>query len=488
MDFFIKLMQNNQGYAPEAPPAGINFRTLRRAFLAVLMIFSSGAFGQMVSYVNDDGNLLVDEEVFLPVGFYCEYMNFYTWPDLAQDIADGGFNTIVTETYVPDIGSYEMFLNQCNGLNLKNIIVLPQYLNDPSRFDAYVNALKIFPSLIGYNLLFNANYAELAVMEQQKQRLQQLDTTRVSMADFELITPPFQYMIQHLESSIFYQGPWGYPWGTPDLDMVAYRYRFHKKTTAHQVVFPMIIAQTHNWENNSYPSPAHLDCQSYLGFIAGNKGILFYAFLDSDNYSTINITQPELYQAACDIATELLQSELKEVILHGEHQYFNIGQYRHYATWRYNNNLFVMAANASADNSFAYDIPLPDDVIGEPVNLFDYRPDSLALINNHLTGNLSPYQVAIYKMDLNTGFAEKQATEATITAIPNPTKESFAISGVENKFSCRVYNAQGRLVMSFTEIMPGEPINLEALPDGIYLLSISAKADKQNQTIKIIKY
>lgn len=147
-----------------------------------------------------------------------------------------------------------------------------------------------------------------------------------------------------------------------------------------------------------------------------------------------------------------------------------------------------MAANASADISFAYDIPLPDDVIGEPVNLFDYRPDSLALINNHLTGNLAPYQVAIYKMDLNTGFAEKQATEATITATPNPTKGRFTISGVKNKFSCRVYNVQGRFVMALTEVMPGEFINLEALPDGIYLLSISAKADKQNQTIKIIKY
>lgn len=488
MNLFIKLTQNSQFCAPKALPAGNNFLSLRRAFLAVLMILSSAAFGQLVSYVNDDGNLVVDREAFLPVGFYCEYMNFYTWPALAQDIADGGFNTIVTETYVPDIISYEMFLNQCNGLKLKNIIVLPQYLNDPSRFDDYVNALKIFPSLIGYNLLFNANYAELAVMEQQKQQLQQLDTTRICMADFELITPPFQYMIQHLESSIFYQGPWGYPWGTPDLDMVAYRYRFHKKTTAHQVVFPMIIAQTHTWENNSYPSADHLDCQSYLGFIAGNKGILFYAFLDSDNYSTINITQPELYQAACDIAAEILQSELKEVILHGEHQYFNIGQYRHYATWRYNNNLYVMAANASADISFAYNIPLPDDVIGEPVNLFDYRPDSLSLINNHLTGSLSPYQVAIYKMDINTGFAQKQATKATITAIPNPTKGRFSISGVENKFSYRVFNPHGRLVMALTEVMPGESINLEALPDGIYLLSISAKAGKQIQTIKIIKY
>jgi nitrogen fixation protein FixH len=91
-------------------------------------------------------------------------------------------------------------------------------------------------------------------------------------------------------------------------------------------------------------------------------------------------------------------------------------------------------------------------------------------------------------MDLNTGFAEKQATEATITATPNPTKGRFTISGVKNKFSCRVYNVQGRFVMALTEVMPGEFINLEALPDGIYLLSISAKADKQNQTIKIIKY
>jgi len=462
---------------------------MKKIFLILLVLISiTNAQAQTHSSVNDAGNLIVEEEVFLPVGFYCEYMYFPAYPDLVQQMHDGGFNTIVSETAVPDTSSYKVFLDECENLGLKNIIVLPLHSQDPSRFNNYINALKPYPSIIAWNLLYNASYHEIPDIAAQKQKLLELDSSRVSTAEFERIHPPFQYMLNHLETSIFYQGPWGYPWGiTPDLDLVAYRYRFHAKTADTNGLFPMVIAQTHTWESNSFPPPAHLDCQSYLGFITGNKGVLFYAFTDGENNTTINISQPELYAAATNVATEILQSELKEVILHGEHQYYNINQYRHYATWRYNDAFYMIAANASPDNNYDYEIPLPDDVNGEAINIFDYRPNSLTVQNGLLTGELAPYQVAIYKINESPKAITSRETNSKVRAYPNPTHGEIYITGTGETLNCKIYNATGICVATLSGISGNAPINIQHLPDGMYFIYLHGNDLTTYPPIKIIK-
>jgi hypothetical protein len=454
--------------------------------ILLVLIGVTNAQAQTVSYVNQAGNLIVEEQAFLPVGFYCEYMYFPAYPDLAQQMYDGGFNTIVSETAVPDTTSYKVFLNECEMLGIKNIIVLPRHSQDSLRFKNYVEVLKPYPSLIAWTLLFNANYHEISELKLQKQKLLKLDSSRVSIADFDRIHPPFQYMLNYLEATLFYQGPWGYPWGiTPDLDLVAYRYRFHAKTTDTNGLFPMVIAQTHTWEDYSFPPPAHLDCQSYLGFITGNKGVLFYDFTDES--TTINISQPELYAAATNVATEILQSELKQVILHGQHQYQNINQYRHYATWRYNNAFYVIALNASPYNSYYYDIPLPEDVNDEAINFFNYRPDSLSVQNGLLSGDLAPYQVAIYKIEeLPKGITNRE-TAAKIRVYPNPASGEIFITGTDPTLNCKIYNATGVCVAALSGISGDAPVNIRHLPDGMYFIHLYGNDKNTYQPIKIIK-
>lgn len=442
---------------------------------------------QTVSYVNPSGNLMVDGEAFLPLGFYAEYIYLPNYPMLIPDMVEGGFNTLVTETYGVDTGTYRTFLNDCNAAELKNIIVLPKYSDDSSRFNTYAEALRHYPSVIAWNLLFNADEYPLSEIELQKQQLLKLDSSRVATADFNQVVPPFQYMLDLLETSCFSQAPWGYPWGpTPDLEMVAWGYRFHAATAREKGVFPMVIPQVFAWdETQQWPSPAHLDCQTYLGYVTGNKGVLFYAFPDVN--TTVNHSHPDLYAAAANVADEVLHSEWKNVILHGEHSYHNIYQYKHYATWRYDSALFLIAINASADYILNFEIPLPGDVTGEAINFFDHRPNSLSIQNGMLTGPLAPYQVAIYKMEILATGINTPPAQIKLRAYPNPTTGVLNLSGIKGSVQCEIYNNVGQCVLQKSGNPETEPLDISILPQGVYYLKV-LDADKNSYSpVKIIK-
>ena len=462
-------------------------RYIKILLIVYLIPFAELLPAQTVSYVNESGNLIVDGEAFLPLGFYSEYIYLPNYPNLISDMVEGGFNTLVTETYGVDTGSYRSFLNDCNSNALKNIIVLPQYNNDSAWFNTYVETLRHYPSLIAWNLMFNADTYTLSELEQQKQQLLKLDSSRVVTADFNQVVPPFQYMLDKLETSCFSQSPWGYPWGpTPDLEMVAWRYRFHAATAKEKGVFPMIIPQVFAWqETGAWPPPAHLDCQTYLGYVTGNKGVLFYAFPD-DN-STINLTQPDLYAAATNIACEILQSEWKEVIMHGEHSYYNLYQWKHYATWRYDSALYLIAVNASAEHIYNFEIPLPGDVTGEAINFFDHRPNSLSIQNGMLTGPLAPYQVAIYKMETLATGVNTPPAQIKLRAYPNPTTGVLNLSGIKGSVQCEIYNNVGQCVLQKSGNPETDPLDISILPQGVYYLKVPGADKNSYLPVKVIK-
>ncbi|MEO1450354.1 MAG: T9SS type A sorting domain-containing protein, partial [Bacteroidota bacterium] len=91
-----------------------------------------------------------------------------------------------------------------------------------------------------------------------------------------------------------------------------------------------------------------------------------------------------------------------DAILFGEYTYHNIDYYRYYATWEYNDYLYLIAVNANDQLTYAYNIELPDVVVGSGENMFSYRPDSLQVVNGQLVGQLEPYQVAIYKFETDS--------------------------------------------------------------------------------------
>ncbi|NCA84087.1 MAG: hypothetical protein EOM83_00760 [Clostridia bacterium] len=373
----------------------------------LLIGFALSAATQTISYVDDDLNLIVYDEAFLPFGFYCEAIPFDEYPDLAEQIASGGFNFLFAESYLKSpeelaeyLANYETFLQKCEAQQVRVVNGLLWQSVTPELFDLYINTFRQHAALVAWNLMDDANYMEISEVENQKNHLMALDHSRVTTTSFADIEPPVPYMLPFTDVALMQSYPWGLQGEGHNLDRSNFYFRNLVLDCNEKHIFPMATPQTYNWDNQTYPSAAHIDCQTYLAFVTGMKGILYYTFKDYDNNSTIDVTQPEVFGAASNVANEILQSEWKDVILHGLHEYHNIYQFKYYATWRYNSAFYLIAVNADAENNQQYEIPLPDDVAGEAVNFFPKRPDSLSVKNHRLSGELAPYQVAIYKMEI----------------------------------------------------------------------------------------
>ena len=475
----------------------IHSTTIKKVLTLSVLVFeiliSTTVYAQTISRIDDNGNLLVNEQNFLPFGFYCEALAFEDYPNLAQQIAAGGFNYIYAESYIKPpnqieayLSNYSDFLMDCEALNVKVVSGLLWYGATPELFSTYVNALKVHPALICWNLMDDANDKEIEWVAQQKEQVMALDSSRVTSISFYSNEPNAPYMLPLTELACMQSYPWGLDDGRFDLSHTEYLFRNLVLACRDENVVPIATPQTFNWELETYPSPQHVDCQSYLAFATGMKGILYYTFKDYDNNSTIDVAQPEVFMAAGNVANEILHSEWQSVILHGEHTYANLGQYRYYATWRYNNAFYLVAVNASHDNSYYYEIPLPDGVSNDAVNFFDYRPDSLSVQNDSLQGQLEPYQVAIYKMDLTTSVTASYK-QPEIKVVPNPVSNTFYLSGVQSPCKICIFNLQGSVVQRTKTYNPQETIDISSLSPGIYVVKVVANTHETVQTLKLIK-
>ncbi len=462
--------------------------------MSIVAIFTTENLkAQPISRVDESGNLLVYEQDFLPFGFYCEALAFDENPNLAEQIASGGFNYIYAESYgkPPDeieayLNDYSDFLNDCETHNVKVVNGLLWYLGSPELFTTYVNALKVHPALICWNLMDDANGQGIEIVAQQKEEIIALDSSRVTSISFYSNEPDAAYMLPLTELSYMQSYPWELDSDKFDLSHTDFLYRNQVLACKNENVVPIATPQTFAWEYETYPSPLHVDCQTYLAFITGIKGILYYTFKDYDNNSTIDITQPEVFEAASNVANEILQTEWKDVILHGEHQYTNAGQYQYYATWRYNNGFYLVAVNASHDNSYFYEIPLPEDVTGEAINYFDYRPNSLSVQNQMLSGELEPYQVSIYKMETISGFSHHDKAR-NIRVFPNPTEKAFYISGIKAPYQMQIYNALGACVIDKKIYDDADKISLGNMNSGIYVVKVRKDGIHKYNAVKIFK-
>jgi len=458
----------------------LNFRIIL-CFAIVTMLMAGKLNAQEISRIDENGKLLVYEEDFLPFGFYCEALAFEEYPNLAQQISSGGFNYIYAESYMVAqheieeyLNNYGEFLQLCETYDVYVVNGLLWQSATPERFNTYVNALKQHPTLICWNLMDDANYMEISEVANQKEQIMALDQSRVTSISFMDIEPPAPYMMPLTEMAYMQSYPWGLESEGHDLSLSDFLFRNHVLACQNENVVPVATPQTFNWDNETYPSPAHVDCQTYLAFVTGMKGVLYYTFKDYDNNSTIDVSQPAVFEAAANVANEILQSEWKDVILHGEHQYHNINQFRYYATWRYNDAFYLIAVNASPDETYLYEIPLPEDVIGEAINFFDYRPDNLSIQNGKLMGELAPYEVAIYKMETITNI-HNNGEQIKVTAFPNPASDMVNIESPIKITAIRVLNITGQVVMDIEVNATNHQLDVSDLRRGMYVFKIKSE-------------
>ncbi len=106
----------------------------------------------------------------------------------------------------------------------------------------------------------------------------------------------------------------------------------------------------------------------------------------------------------------------------------------------------------------------------QPVNL-----GKLSSLNRIALGNISESNIA--KDNDDNGDAIASVCNITISTYPNPTSDVIRIEGMEDGQIARLFNLNGRLVLSTNEC----EINLGNLPQGDYLLQVGT------EIIKVVK-
>jgi len=416
-----------------------------------------------VSYIDTTNILLkVNGEDFLPMGFYAEGMDFQEYPDFADRIAAGGFNAIYTESTLANEAQYDNFFGRCEDLGLYNILGLPYtFLGDDPAF--YVDLYKDYPSIMAWNILDDANNFGREELDVQRQAVMLEDNTRVASGSW-YTDGPLTETFPTVELAMMQS----YPWGNGTADLVASHAVLLASADTARLLgrYPIATPQAFNWDDETYPSPEHLYCQSYLCFATGNKGIYYYTFKDYDNNSTIDVTQPELWANAQKVADEVLNSELRDVFLYGTFEHGNIDFYRYYGHWSYNGEDYYIVLNANKDLTYDYAIDVPEDVLS--VNpLFADHDNPLTLVENQLVGALGPYEVAIYKTNRNP-VAVKDSFNIAFLVYPNPSSEILYIKGISDREVKYIRTLDGQDVYSTTK----NEINIADLPGGMYIISV----------------
>lgn len=184
-------------------------------FLICSLFLLKPSIAQTISELQSDGNLYVNGEAFLPVGFYCEGMDFADFDDLPARIAAGGFNCLYTESTVSSPADYAQFFTQCEDLQLKNILGLPYSFLDPEDYETFIELYKNQPSLIAWNIMDDANDFGAPEISQQREILLDIDASRVTSTSW-YTDGPLTEMLPHVEIGGMQAYPWG-NWG----DLVA---------------------------------------------------------------------------------------------------------------------------------------------------------------------------------------------------------------------------------------------------------------------------
>lgn len=414
--------------------------------------------------------LLVNEEPFLPIGFYAEGMTFGEFPDIPERLAAGGFNIVYTESTVDELPRYDRFLRACDSLGLKNILGTTYgFLSGEEEFGVFINRFIDYPSVICWNLLDDANNFDEATIAFQRELLYTYDQTRLTSTSW-YTTGPLERMLPYVDLA----GMQAYPWGNGGADLAASQAVLRDLADTARLVGTYSIGspQAFNWDDETYPSAAHLDVQSYQSLAAGTRGLIFYTFKDYDANSTIDITQPEIFATASKIADEVLNSELKDAILYGDFEATWINFYRNYGHWDYGDHHYYVVVNTSATETFEYDIPLPLNAGTTAENMFADRPDSLRIENGRLIGQLSPYQPAIYRVAKQTSNVSSPENRP-VALYPNPTAGNFRFSDVNLGGDCTVFDVTGAVVKQL-RLLPGMPVNLHEFPAGMYSVRVKA--------------
>jgi hypothetical protein len=387
--------------------------------LCVALTVSVISFGQTTTTLRSDGVMLLNGQPFFPVGYYAESFNTLTSVNYAANsMAAAGFNIIFNEHDIQlTSAEFGSFLDNCASKGIYNIISFYETSTAvDARMNAFIPAFKNKPSVAVWCIADDASTLGTEADIIRKHNLaKSLDPNHLTyqatnggvvkdapVAVVDMTGTEHYCIFNPNDNRIDGYGTWDY------LTTCVSKCAANNKLPF-EIGQAFIFGYTYpNTQGYTFPTAAQCDAQSYMSIVAGMKGLMYFTFQDYYG-STINVSQPEYWNASARVANEI-QGTLKNVLLNGTRTTVaDAANHVYYARWLYNGDTYVIAVNADFV-SHAVSIPVTGTTL---TKVFSYRNGTMSLSNNNLSGTLGSLDVQIYKV------AASSAGNVNVTAASN---------------------------------------------------------------------
>lgn len=335
-----------------------------------------------------DGTILINDRPFFPFGFYhISWANEGTIEQRQSDVKKlgaSGFNTVFTDLINDkDVLHYNSFLDAAQ---MDGVYVLTTMTN------AMIPLISRQPSLLGVALADDANVSttpdSIRQLNSVVKKLAPNKLTYISLF-LGLDRPELPYF--GLSDMVANQS---YPIGNDNIEVVYRVMNLTVKSALSHNSVPIANLQTFAWQpDKPIPSPQELNNMTYQALMAGVKGVIYYAYRSQE----VDLNkQPKTWNTLERLAREV--QTLSPMLLSGVRTELSDGQDDRplAVTFTGPAGNYFMALNTNRTQTRPVNIKLPDTKLR--LRAVFGTQAKLSAHNGVVQGQLSPLEVAIYKM------------------------------------------------------------------------------------------
>jgi len=475
----------------------------------ILTILITISFCLSNSYINDEGQLIVDGEPLFIMGMFADHYgsSYNSKMATVDSFIIAGFNTIKTSV-MGEAWQTNGILNYANSNDIKLIYDGAQ--NNQWK-DFHLNAMKTnryHPGLLGWYIVDDSHGVHPDSIKMYHDQAKELDSNHITTHSMALSCWN-DYGAKHIQERIEYCDVLqmqSYPIGKEPIDEV---YRDMRKTieAAEQYEKPVVIdLQLFNWKLTGHdwgrwPTEKEAELMTWLAIVAGVDGYLYYTYNDNLNPPAIPLskTKPELWKIVKETARKV--NILKSDFLHHEKFYTkNPLPNRYYGQWITKEYTTIIAINTSATDSLYFNIPLVKENM-QMNSIFQNQNETLRVTGRFLKGNLSPMSVQFYRLHSQATNIYREILPEYLTPniFPNPFNNATTIEFYTQKpenIKIDIFNLLGQKVRTISDtkyvghyqfLWNGNNDYDNSVPSGVYFCHLKIGNRIYNRKILLLK-
>jgi hypothetical protein len=383
---------------------------MRLLSAALFMLAVPAAAAVPVTTLAADGAIRLDGQRFFPVGFYHVTANGTTTQAAADQrtadlvaMADSGCTAMHPIVGTDDVG-WAAFLTLAGTRGMHLVTHVPWNVMSYN-----ITTMKSYPATFAWNIGDDVNWVSGGTpgvnfqtptqLAARRDQVRTLDPSRLSFA--AAIGDPSLALATYA-GTVDIIGIESYPIGNVSnanaLESNATFYAYAQSSLGGTATTWVALPQTFAWTGKPYPTGDEYRNLVYAGLVKGARGVLNYTYYDGGGLLPVNA--PTLWTACQAVQGEL--ATLLPALRDGARSALTTGVANiHAATWTLGAQVTVVVLNTNRTTTRTVDLVLPAGCTGPTQAVFSGRPSGLTFANGHLTGQVAPDAVHVYRLSLN---------------------------------------------------------------------------------------